>query len=215
MRLLTRERTVLRLEADCGEPECAHLAARIHAQLDTPRYRDGASLMAMPHSVAVWRFDHRTARKRADRAVKLGYRFDEVDMSQYNDDRFAINMSLPERQGRPMSDGYTTRRPQGPLPAYPCDRHAIRTYGVLENDTLVAYMTLYRVGDLSMVSMILGHGDHLRNDVMYLLFAGIIDRHAGQGGHLFYNRHDSGTDGLVYFKERLGFARGDLEWVLA
>ena len=64
------------------------------------------------------------------------------------------------------------------------------------------------------IDLILGHGDHLANDVMYLLFAGMVEDQAGNGGVLYYNRHDSGTEGLVYYKERVGFAAGDVEWVL-
>ena len=104
-----------------------------------------------------------------------------------------------------MTAGYTSRRAHGPLAAAQtrCDQHRTHTYGVLSGRTLVAYLTLHRAGDLAMVSMILGHGDHLRNDIMYLLIAG-IDRGAGRQG-----RHRStttattrGTDGLVYYKER-------------
>jgi hypothetical protein len=208
-------RTVLCLHAGCDHGSCADLAHKIHAQLDEPKYRDGISLMPMPESLAEWRAEHRTARKRADRAARLGYEFADISYADFNDDIHAINTSKHVRQGRPMSTGYFQRHNHGRLPEYPCDLHAIRTYGVLKDGTLVAYMTLYRVGDLSLVSMILGHGDHLANDIMYLLFAGMISRHAGEGGWLFYNRHDSGTDGLVYFKERLGFRAADIEWSLA
>ena len=83
-----------------------------------------------------------------------------------------------------------------------------------EAGKLVAYLTLYRVRDLAMISMILGHGDHLKNDVMYLLVSGVIADQAGLGGFFYYNRHDSGTPGLVYFKDRLGFAEADVEWSL-
>lgn len=184
------------------------------SQLDTPNYTRGVSLMPVPHTLEKWQAEHRTARKRAWRAERLGYTFAEVDMSRYSDDRHDINTSLPQRQGRPMSDGYLVHRQIGPLPTYPCDRHRIHTFGILQHERLRAYMTLYRVGDLALVSMILGHGDHLANDIMYLLFAGAVQHQAGMGGWFYYNRHDSGTDGLRYFKERLGFRETDIEWAL-
>jgi hypothetical protein len=62
--------------------------------------------------------------------------------------------------------------------------------------------------------MILGHGDFLRDDIMYLLVQGVIDDQAGTGGILYYNLHSSGQDGLRYFKERLGFSPANVEWVL-
>jgi hypothetical protein len=200
------------LEAACEYATCADLAFRFKKQLGVPTYSRGASILEMPATHEAWRSEHRTARKRADRSVRLGYRFAEIDRSTLNDDIHEINLSLPERQGRPMSDGYLQRHNHGPLPSYPCDRHRVHTYGVLEGDRLRAYLALYRCGDLGLVSMILGHGLHLRNDVMYLLAAGLIEQQAHHGGVLFYNSHASGTDGLRYYKERIGFRATDVEW---
>lgn len=186
----------------------------LHRKLDTPNYTRGVSLMLVPDSLEEWRAEHRTARKRADRAQRLGYGFGTIDRSQRNDQIHAINTSLTERQGRPMSDGYLKPVQFGALPDYPCDRHRVHTYGVVKDDVLYAYLNLYRVGELALVSMILGHGDHLKNDVMWLLFAGLVSEQAGLGGWFYYNRHDSGTDGLRYYKEHQGFREMDLEWVL-
>lgn len=215
MESLLIDTVTIHLKADCSHASCRALADRIHLQLDTPGYTRGVSLMRCPDSRADWQADHRTARKRAWRAERLGYRFAEVDMAQYDNDRWAINASKQERQGRPMAPGYLTRARLGSLPAYPCDRHKIHTFGVLWSERLYAYMTLYRVGELGLVSMILGHGDHLRDDIMYLLFAGMVEQQAGMGGWFYYNRHDSGTDGLRYYKERIGFREADIGWALA
>jgi hypothetical protein len=202
------------LEAACLEPACSELAFRMRNQLDTPNYTRGVALMPVPASLDEWRAEHRTARKRADRADRLGYRFATIDRSQHNDAIHEINTSLSTRQGRPMSDGYVKRHNHGALPDYPCDRHAIRTYGVLQDETLRAYLSLYVVGDLRLVSMILGHGDHLDNGIMYLLFHGVVAAQAGAGGWFYYNRWDSGEEGLRFLKARLGFTRADVEWRL-
>lgn len=201
----------------CDFPSCEKHAQPLFAQLDVPRYSRSASVMECPETLAQWRTEHRTARKRADRAEHLGYVFAEVDYSAHADDIFVINTSLSERQGRPMSDGYTSRRQHGRLTADQtrCPRHRTHTYGVLKSSKLVAYLTLHRAGDLAMVSMILGHGDHLHDGIMFLLFQGVVDAQAGRGGWFFYNRHDSGQDGLRWMKERLGFRASDIEWSLA
>lgn len=207
-------RVAIHLEAECVHASCAHLAHRFNDQLGVPKYSEGASVMPMPASFGQWLAEHRTARKRSNRASRLGYVFGEVDNSEHSQDIYEINTSLERRQGRPMSNGYREFRKHGRLPAYPCERHRIHTYGCLHDGRLRAYMTLYRVGELGLVSMILGHGDHLRNDLMYLLASGMVDAQIEQGGILFYNRHDSGTSGLVYYKERVGFHAADIEWVL-
>lgn len=200
----------------CDYPFCADHAGPLFTQLSVPRYSEGASVLAVPETAAQWRSEHRTARKRAWRAERLGYFFAEVDFSMWSDDIFAVNTSMSERQGRPMSDGYTTRRAHRQLSADQtrCPHHRTHTYGVLRDERLLAYLTMHRAGDLGMISMILGHGDHLRNDIMYLLAAGMVEEHAGSGGWFYYNRHDSGTDGLVYYKERIGFHEADIAWSL-
>jgi hypothetical protein len=200
----------------CDHAFCADHTGPLFTLLDVPKYSQGGSVLAVPQTASEWRSGHRTARKRAWRAERLGYRFAEVDTSLYPDDIYAINTSKEERQGRPMSPSYTVKRTVGALKPKQtrCPRHRTHTYGVLNGETLVAYLTLHRAGDLAMVSQILGHGDHLRNDIMYLLAAGMVEEQAGSGGWFYYNRHDSGTAGLVYYKERIGFRAADIAWSL-
>jgi hypothetical protein len=128
---------------------------------------------------------------------------------------FAINTSLARRQGRPMTDSYLQPPDVTPLPDYPCDRHAIRPYGVFHGDQLRAYLFLYRAGELALVSSILGHGAYLADNIMYLLVAEMLEVESAYGpGTVVYNRHDSGTDGLRFFKERVGFTATEVLWAL-
>lgn len=214
MSTVTASLVTINTEADCGYGACTELAHRIYTQLNVPKYTRGMSVMPTPASVEEWRQEHRTARKRADRAERLGYTFAVIDRSQHNDAIHEINTSLKQRQGRPMSDGYVKRHNHGPLPVYLCERHRIHTYGILQGDTLRAYLSLYRVGDLAMISMILGHGQHLDAGIMYLLVQGVIAAQVEHGGWFFYNRHDSGEAGLAWMKERLGFRETDIEFQL-
>jgi hypothetical protein len=193
-------------------PDCLEMAWKLHRQL-SDGYTHRVSAMPMPSDMAAYLSAHRTARKRAARAERLGYRFAEIDRHEHEDDVFAINTSMPERQGRPMSAGYHDRPSFGANPCR-CDRHHVYTYGVLTGSKLVAYLWLYRCGELAMVSSILGHADHLPGDIMYLLVTEAIRAQVDFGGTLFYNLHSSGTDGLRYFKERIGFAPTEVEWLL-
>lgn len=211
--MTTATMTRISLETDCEFHRCRALALPLYTQLASGY--ELCAVLPMPESVDAWRDAHRTARKRANRACNLGYTFSEIRREEHDDAIFEINTSLERRQGRPMSAGYRERTHFLPLPEYPCDRHAISTYGVLdERHTLVAYLWLYRAGELALVSSILGHGEHLVNDVMYLLFQGVVARQAHLGGFFVYNRADSGTEGLRYFKSKLGFEPTEVEWAL-
>ncbi len=216
MNMVAADTVTLDLRARCDYDYCSVHAERLFTQLNTDRYSLGVSLMPVYRSRGHWEQEHRTARKAAWRAERIGYRFAEVDNSLYTDDIFEINTSKQLRQGRPMSEGYTIRRNRGALSSLQtqCYQHRTHTYGVLTDSKLVAYLTLHRAGDLAMVSMILGHGEHEPNGIMYLLVAGMVDDQAGIGGWFYYNRHDSGTEGLRFKKERYGFAQHDVEWRL-
>lgn len=203
--------TPISVEAGCDHAECATFAWPLHRQLS-----DGYEVCAAAPIVTVdeWRAEHRTARKRADRAHRRGYTFTAIQRHERADEIHAINISARVRQGRPMTAGYRDRPSETPLPDYPCARHGVRTYGVETADgDLVAYLWLYRAGQLGLVSQILGHADHLENEIMYLLWQGTLEREARQpDGYLVYNRWDSGTEGLRFFKERVGLARTEIEW---
>jgi len=197
---------------DCiWDAECQTLAHEMDELFSTGRYDYPASILHW-WSPDAWRHEHRTARKRAHRAERLGYTVEQIDREDYTDDIHAVNTSLPARQGRPMSQGYRERPEFTPLPVYLCPRHYIQAFGCFAGDgTLVAYLVLYVSGDLAMVSQILGHGDHMENDVMYLLVRDVLAT-VPLPSIVFYNRHDSGTDGLRYFKERLGFQPERVSW---
>lgn len=213
MTTATREVTInLREHPDCLRDEgCDAFAYQLYYQLSSGRYTYPVSVLRLD-DMAAWCAQHRTARKRALRAAAHGYTFAEFERAEFEEDIYAINTSLPERQGRPMSQGYLERLEYQPLPYYPCQRHAIYTLGVISPDAhLVAYLVAYVAGDLMMVSQVLGHGDHLKNDVMYLLMRDAFEW-LPRPLVVFYNRHDSGTDGLRYFKERLGFKPERAEW---
>jgi hypothetical protein len=167
----------------------------------------------MPEDFTAYLLEHNTARKRAGRAARLRYRFAYIDRARYEDDINAVNVSTPERQGRPMSEAYQRPHTFGPNEMI-CSHHHVYTYGVLKDSHVVAYLWLYRSGELAMVSSILGHLDHLDNGVMYLLVTEAIRDQMALGGTLFYNLHSSGTDGLRWFKERLGFQATEIAWLL-
>lgn len=205
--------TRISLEVGCDFTECVQFASPLYEQLSSGKY-DECAVLEIPDTIDEWKAEHRTARKRAARAQRRGYYVREFKREHHEDEIHAINTSRAHRQGRPMSHGYTTRQTFGPLPAYPCDRHRVRTWGVFTAESvLVGYLYLYRAGDLVLVSQSLGHGDYERDEIMFLLYAVALEHETGNPSFLVYNRWDSGTDGLREFKARLGFEPAEVEWL--
>lgn len=204
--------TQISLEIACGYADCANIATPLLSQLC--RGYETCATMEIPADITDWRDEHRTARKRADRANRRGYTAMAFDRSEHAEEIHRINTSASHRQGMPMSSGYRALTEFSRLPSYPCGRHAIRTTGVFHpNQELVGYLTMYRAGDLALVSQILGHAAYLSDEIMFLLFQCALLREILRGpGVVVYNRWDSGQPGLREFKTRLGFHETEVEW---
>ncbi len=220
--------TISFLRGDTPAPHCTSYPDRFHAQFTAPsardprvgRYEDGCSILAMPATYEeYWGSPHAYwMRQKVRRSMRDGYVFAQIERDEYLDDIHAINTSMSERQGRPMSEAYRERpAPQGPLPTFPCPRHALRRYGVLRDDGhLYAYAWVYVVGEMCLFSTILGHGDHMRSGIMSLLVAEAVRDLMATAGlrYAMYNLHASGTDGLRFFKEQMGFVPYRVTWVM-
>jgi len=205
--------TVISTVGECESPSCAAFGRRLYHQL---KEYNPCSVLSVPLFTEGYLGQHRTLRKRADRAERRGYVFGTANMRNYADDMYAINTSMEERQGRRMAEPYWTGPTDTRLPDFDCERHCIIRYGVFnpEGDRLLAYLELYRSNSLRLVSRVLGHGDYLEDEIMWLLFRGTILAQHVYGGQVVYNRHDSGTDGLRWFKERVGFQSMRVAWAL-
>jgi len=69
---------------------------------------------------------------------------------------------------------------------------------------------------MCLFSTILGHGEHLKAGIMPLLVVRAVADLMETGGlrYAMYNLHASGTDGLRFFKEQMGFRPYDVRWHL-
>jgi hypothetical protein len=206
---------VISLESLCSDA-CVPLVLREHGILNVPKYQNRQAVMELPTSIAAWEAEHRTARKRCYRAERALLEVATIEPRDHFHEYVEINRSAPERQGRPMSDAYVNLKASTSLVGPPrCPRHHTRCYGVFSGDRLVAYSTFYRVGELVHLSQFLGHADFLERGTMYLLIREVMrDQILNGEGVLYYNLWDSGTEGLRFFKQRVGFRPEDVEWTL-
>jgi hypothetical protein len=144
----------------------------------------------------------------ARKASRAGYAFKPIDPNLLGSEIFEVNTSVKERQGREMDSAYFNRDMN--YPAGPGHRY----FGVFIEGKLVAYCWLMVLGELVLVNRLLGHGDHLKNGVMYLLMteaitAAIANR---EGRYIMYDTYFGASEGLKMFKERLGFRPYRVSW---
>jgi hypothetical protein len=157
-------------------------------------------------------------RQKIRRAVKMGYTFAPFDHNEHLDEVYEINTSMDVRQGKPMTDTY--RNPPEAIESYgeqTCPRHRAEWVGVFKDDKLCAYSQVIQCGEMMIFSKILGHGDHMGDGVMNLLvYEAAKLRHASSGTRVaVYYLQDSGTEGLQFFKRKMGFTGYLVHWELA
>lgn len=149
-----------------------------------------------------------TAANRYRYGLNHGYRASEVSWEVRNlflDQIHEVNISLGERQGRPMKQNYLDF-PTLASTAPQCPDHFSTFIGAFdESDKLLGYISANFCGQLAAASQIIGHGDHLKNGVMLVLWAEFIrvcqDRMIDK---IVYSRWSDGTPGLRYWKHSVG-----------
>jgi hypothetical protein len=156
---------------------------------------------------------HRYWMRKKWKDAGLKYTFKEFYPIHHFKDMFNINTSLPERCGREMTDAY--KRSPVELKAVfggkkppECQFHWSKWFGAFRNGTLVAYILLRRIGELTMYSMLLGHGDHLKGGVMFGLHYHVYSwlfYYRGIVNYILYGDWRDGTEGMQFWKKRCRF----------
>lgn len=136
----------------------------------------------------------------AKRAQKRGYVFRAIDRNDYIDQIHAINISLDQRQGRPMDARYSEKRETFEKRAH------FRYYGIFDTqEQLVAYANLGLYGNFAAFSQMLG----MRNNdgIMHFLLVESICRLIDdkQVRYVMYDTFFGAQPGLRSFKTILGF----------
>jgi hypothetical protein len=134
------------------------------------------------------------------RAMRRGYIFSEIDQNSYIDDIHAINISVTERQGRPMDSAYLEK------PLFYEKKPHFRYFGILDDSgKLVAYCNIATYGNFCATDRLLGYKNN--DGIMYLLIVEIICKliDDNQVQYFMYDTFLGAQEGLRNFKRRLGF----------
>ena len=138
------------------------------------------------------------------KALKSGYSFEKINRNSYLDDITEINNSKKFRQGQRMTKGYL-----GDAVAYEQE-----TYGILFNKKLVAYLEVSSNDEIMIVKKIMGHADHLKHGIMYLLLLDVIINYYSFVKYIMYDTYLFNSDGMRLFKKRFQFKSMRVKWLL-
>jgi hypothetical protein len=187
------------------------------------QFETDIAIMVLPEDLeAQWwgAQSSRWLRSKVHRARRLGYEFAPFEHDDHLDDIFAINTSMRERQGRKMTDNFFDRPIElGPVRSdQPCPRHREGWFGVFRDGTLYAYIHAFQIGEVTFTPNLLAHGDHLDAGIMsQLLFETTLwhRRVCGTSYVYYYYYEGGGTEGLRFFKEKMGYTPHRVQWQLS
>lgn len=167
-------------------------------------------------------------------ARKKGYFVERFHWQSFIGDIVEVNTSKEVRAGGPMRPAYLETvdqrggylneyRPPSPVV---CHVHCYTDWGVFlslpghkqgevtVDKKLVGYISAITIGEYSIYSMIIGHGDHLKNDIMALLHIEVMKWiwENTKTRYLEYGTVNSGKQGLRDWKRYFLFTGKELKW---
>ena len=178
------------------------------------------------------KFSKASAIRNAKKSDKAGYYVKLFDRRMHIPDIVEINTSKEVRSGGKMKASYLRsvdemggapdRKFEAELP--PCPVHYDTWWGMFEqvegykqgsvvtDERLLAYIDFRRLGNFGLYSLIIGHGDYLKDGVVNRLHLAIMewlldkDNIHGEGfQHLMYAGYNQGGEGLRRWKRHFGF----------
>lgn len=144
----------------------------------------------------------------AKKSINKGYSFQRINPGLHSKGIWEIIHSSKERQGRAIVDKFFDRDPDYEFPEY--KNFSDPNYqdictGVFDiNNILVAYLLGKRVGDHVQYDEIMGHNNHLVNDIMYLLHLGFIKHCLGAEIPPRFLNYGAWYSGLEPFSSKSG-----------
>lgn len=216
LRVLRAPRVCLRVYGD-DEARSVYRAftARHRRFWFTSAKRWGVALLRLPDTYDEYaRSTSRLVRRRRNRALERGYRYEAVDPASHMTEVLEVNASTPIRQGRPMANLYLDRDQMRAMLSRRPIIHAILD----GTDHLRAYADLVDIGDAYTFAFLIGHASCLEDGVMYLLMTEVVRycidarRTDGSPGWLMADTFWGASAGLAYFKERVGFRPFTVDW---
>ncbi len=136
----------------------------------------------------------------ARRARKRGYVTAIIDRNAHVEAIHAINVSIGQRQGRPMDAAYQEKQTAFDVLSN------FSYYGVFDNaGKLVAYANIGVYGNFSSFSQLIGYRNN--DGIMHLLVSDIVSRLIDEGEveYVMYDTFFGALPGMRQFKTILGF----------
>lgn len=146
------------------------------------------------------------SRNMIKKCQRQGYFAKEIEFNDYLQDIYETNISMPVRQGRPMSEHYYEKPKPQSQHTY-CDTHFVKYYGVVSAENkLVAWANISFMNELCIINQILGHGNYLKYGIMNEILSFLVKQCIEfKIKAINYLTIENNNVGLQLFKKSVGF----------
>jgi glycosyltransferase involved in cell wall biosynthesis len=187
-----------------------------HAKFPLVRSKEfGIAMLPVPDDIDAYILSingKNSAAYYARKAERRGYRVMEIDRNRYADDIHEVKISKPERQGKSIPERFRQKLFYNVMPNY-------NYFGVISSQgKLVACAWVASYNEVAVIAVLLGHGDYLNDGVMYQLVVHIVrylterKRTGNQVKYLMYDSFLGASEGMIMFKQKLGFKPYRVKW---
>jgi len=212
--IISLESRVITLSGDAKARLVFNNFVRQHPRYPVIRHKTlGVALLELPGSFSTYLQApaRKDLRNKRNRALRLGYRFAAVRSLEYRNDILLVNQSSQCRQGGAMPDSYILPEKVDEFIRNHPDCHAVLDAA----GRLRAYLLVLPLGEVGVISRILGHDAFLKDGIMALLVSGMVNElvsTAANVKYLMYDMYFGATPGLRHFKRHLGFVPFRVKW---
>ena len=158
-----------------------------------------------------------SARRNFKKAGRKGYRFERIDFNDHLEDIRAIWQSTDVRQGRVPEHILKGQVKPSTNPVSKTPTHDYPYFGVLKDDTLVAYAGCLVAGELCAIEQIYGHADYHADAVVPMAVIGAgryLFEHFPPVRFYTYDNLLGATINMRRFKRKFAFTPHKVKWVL-
>jgi len=192
---------------------------RRHPRFPLIRFLEyGVAMCPMPEDHdKYWASLDGSARRNVRKAIKLDYQFERIDYNARLGEINAILRSATTRQGEMDADFLARGAKPINDPPSRDNCHDYVYFGVLKDDTVVAYAGCFVAGEILMIHTIFGHAEHQSNGVVPMLIDGIaaeIYRSYPAVRYYAYDKWFGASPNLRRFKQKFRFLPHRVHWRL-
>jgi hypothetical protein len=160
-------------------------------------------LVALMKGLDQYPTDYKRETYEIRKSIRNGNNYNKFHIENHINEIIKINLSNSQRQGKDLPEYMANKM------KYAKKFSDTLLHGIFKDGKLIAYADIVKYGDVNIIGPFIGHSDYLKEGIMYHLFDRLI---IDCSRMIMYDTFLGNTEGLTYFKKKLGFKEYNVRW---